>query len=128
MDAVRNAADREQVRAAERIMRLRQQQDLDDLRYLLGLVQFRRWAQSKIDRLRPLDRMWDAGAIINYKAGFHDVAVMLINEIKQANRNAPVQMQAEALEREKADEALLHSARKNTYEKAQAPSDADNAG
>ena len=123
MDAVRNAADREQVKAAERTIKLRRQQDLDDLRSLLMLPPFRRWLWARIERLRPLDRLWDAGAIINYKAGFHDVAVMLINEVKEANRDAVVLMQAEALEREKADEALLHSSKKKTTDKAQANSD-----
>ena len=127
MDAVRNAADREQVKAAERTIKLRRQQDLDDLRSLLMLPPFRRWLWARIERLRPLDRLWDAGAIINYKAGFHDVAVMLINEVKEANRDAVVLMQAEALEREKADEALLHSSKKKTTDKAQAQANSDEA-
>ena len=123
MDAVRNAADRGQVHAAERTLKLRRQQDLEDLRGLLTLPPFRRWLWARIERLRPLDRLWDAGSIINYKAGFHDVAVMLINEVKEANRDAVVLMQAEALEREKADEALLHTSKKKTTDKAQANSD-----
>ncbi len=106
MDAVRNAADREQVKAADKAVKQRRRQDLLDLREVLRLPAGRRVLWRWIDRLRPVDRLWDAGALIHYKTGFHDVAVMMLNEINEADPDALVLMMTEARERAKAEEAI----------------------
>jgi hypothetical protein len=98
-DRVRNAADREQVRKAERDEQLQRRQDLADLQTVLGIVQGRRLLYRWITRLRPMANLWEPSGLLQYKVGFHDVAVMLLNEITEADPLAWVLMQKEALER-----------------------------
>ena len=99
MDRVRNAADRDQVRKAERDEQQQRRQDLVDLQTVLGIVQGRRLLYRWISRLRPMANLWEPSGLLQYKVGFHDVAVMLLNEITEAEPLAWVLMQKEALER-----------------------------
>lgn len=96
---VRNGSDREQVRRAAQEARRQRKLDLADLQFVLSSVAGRRFLFRVISRLRPNDRFWEPGDLMHYKAGRHDVAVELLNEIDEVNPDAWIQMQQEAVER-----------------------------
>lgn len=98
---VGNAADKEQVRRAGRKVRDQRAEELADLRAVLRLPEGRRVLTRWIDRLRPQDRLWEPSALLQYKAGQHDVAVMLLNEIDEADPDAQLVMRTEARGRQK---------------------------
>ena len=97
---VRNAADREQVKQASRAIKQQRTQELSDLRTVLATPEGRRLLHRWITKLRPLERLWEASALLQYKAGWHDVGVMLITEIDEADPYAWPRMQQEARARE----------------------------
>jgi len=103
-----NAADATQIQSRSELQSLRRRQDVIDLREALNFAPARRTIARWIDRLRPLDAIFsDDVALLGYKAAFHDVGVMLLNEVREASPDAELLMQREAREREKAREDAL---------------------
>lgn len=103
---VGNAADRGQVEKADRHVKLRREQELNDLRAVLGMEPGRRYLYRIITALRPQSRLWEPGELTGYRAARHDVAVELLNEIDEASPDAQTLMMREARERQKFDEAM----------------------
>ena len=110
--AVRNAADKEQIKAAEKSVQHRHQQDLLDLLDVLKLPAGRRLLWRWIQAFRPVKPLSSYGEFLQYKAGEHDAAIFMLQEINQADPDAEVLMMIEARERAKADAAIAQRPRK----------------
>lgn len=93
---VRNAADPQQVKKADKEIARERRQELADLRVILKMPEGRRVFHRWIQRLRPLTQLWEPSALLQYKAGRHDVGVEMINAIDQADPNAMLLMLQEA--------------------------------
>jgi hypothetical protein len=108
-----NAADPEQIQSRNELQEIRRRQDVIDLREALNFAPARRTIWRWIERLRPLDRIFDdEAALLGYKAAFHDVGVMLLNEVREADPEAELLMLREARDRDKARDAAGQSRRK----------------
>ncbi len=102
--AVRNAGDREQVRAAERQGKDRQRQWLADLRMILSTPGGRRVFQGILDYLQPPAPMWEPNAVMQRNAARHDVGTWLKEQIDEADGEALVTMAVERRNQTRQDE------------------------
>lgn len=116
-ERVRNAGDRKQVQKARRLETAQRTTELADMRTLLRMPEGRRVFHRLVTKLRPLERLWEPSALLQYKAGMHDVGVMILNEIDEADPMAMILMMQEARARE------LQTSIKETNEPAVAPED-----
>jgi hypothetical protein len=106
--AVKNAADPRQVKAAERNEKDKRELELDDLRALLKTAEGRRFLWRLIGQCRTFESIWTANAQIHYNAGQQDLGHFLIAEIVEADEEGYLLMQqesyaAEKLRRQQAD-------------------------
>lgn len=86
---VRNASDKQQVRAAERAEKQKQ----SDLRVVLSTTVGRRVFTRLLNELQPRDQnMWHPSAIVNLNAVKHDFGNWLKNEIEAADPRALLNM------------------------------------
>lgn len=104
---VKNAADPQQVERATQLTKLQRNQQVLDLQAVLATIAGRRLIWRWLNHLRPTAPLWESSALIHYRVGFHDVAVMMLNEIEEADPGAYVLMLTEAREQQKAKDASL---------------------
>lgn len=97
---VGNAADREQIRRADRKARTRREQERRDLAGVLKTEPGRRVMWRFLRHCRVLQSIWEPSAKIHYNAGMQDVGHWLMAEIEQAEPEALATMRMEALRAE----------------------------
>jgi hypothetical protein len=105
---VRNAADRKQVQDARRRNKIRRDLELSDIRTLLSLPEGRRVLWRFIHHFRPNANIFETGALLPYRAGFHDAGIFIMSEIQQAKPEAMFLLWKEDAERRERD-ALIQA-------------------
>ena len=96
---VTKAADREQVEVAKRRAGEAARQADSDLKTLLSLPEFRRFAYRMLSHTRIYETPWGEGERIHYNIGRQDVGRFLLREIQSVQPEAYIAMQQEALAR-----------------------------
>lgn len=93
---VGNAADKEQVKSAARKEKYNREQELNDLREVLGLPSGRRLITKYITKFRLAGVKWLPGAEIHRLVGHHECANVIMRDITEADPNLAAQMMIEA--------------------------------
>lgn len=92
---VKNAADPEQVKNAVTKTNLKRDDELNDLRYLLTLPQFRRFVWRLLKFCKVFETIWSPSALIHYNSGQQDVGHFVTAEVVSADPEALVKMMVE---------------------------------
>ena len=95
---VQNAASEKQVKSAGHKERLREKDEKKDLQAMLATLEGRRVFWRVLTQCKVYESIWEGSARIHYKAGQQDLGHWLMDEIIQANPDAYLQMQKEAME------------------------------
>lgn len=93
---VKNAADPEQVKAAKRKERFNREDELNDIRFLLTLPQFRKFIWRMITYCNVFASIWRPSAEIHHLSGKQDVGHFILAEVVEANEDAFLQMMKES--------------------------------
>ena len=93
---VGNAADKEQVGKAGHKLKLRQQQDLSDMRAVLATREGRRVLWRLLETCKVFGSVWHPSALIHFNAGQQDVGHLILAKITEANDEALLLMMREA--------------------------------
>lgn len=95
-DFVRNAADKKQVKDAERKEDRKRELQLNDLRKILSSVEGRRFIWRVLEHCRTFASVWEASARIHYLSGKQDVGHFLMSEVVEAKEDAFTEMMIES--------------------------------
>ena len=107
---VGNAADRSQVKTAERLEREQDRMQRSDMLAVLATPEGRRVLWSVLTFCRLLEETWDPSVLIHYLAGRQSVGHFVLGEIVAADPKAWLQMQVEHLEEEQRDDRTAEAA------------------
>ncbi len=99
---VRNAADPQQVRRAERKTRDLERQYLEALREVMHTYAGRHVMRTQLEHAGIFRSIWDPSSRIHYNAGQQDAGHRLQAELVQADEDAYELMEREARARQKA--------------------------
>lgn len=94
---VKNAADENQVAAANKKIRFNRIDEIDDIKAILSTKNGRRFLWRIMTLCRTYESVWDNSAAIHRNAGRQDVGHWLRNEIIAADKNKYFEMQTENL-------------------------------
>lgn len=94
--AVRNAADPEQVRKAGEKDESRREQEVNDLIALLSCVEGKRFIWRLLSHCGTFESIWEPSAKIHYLSGRQDVGHFLMAEIVEARPDALIDMMKES--------------------------------
>lgn len=101
--AVKNAADSGQVKKARKKGRLKREQELLDIEFLLKQPQGRRVMWRLLGHAKVFNSIWEPSAKIHYNAGRQDFGFWLLSELEAANSGYVLAMMQEN-KREEQDE------------------------
>lgn len=93
---VRNAANEDQVKAANAKARNREEQARDDLRALLALPAGRRFIWRLLEHCKVFESIWDPSSRIHHNSGKQDVGHFVMAQVVAAEEMALIQMMKEA--------------------------------
>lgn len=93
---VKNCADPDQVREADKQFKNQRDQDLEDVRFILDSKQGRRFLWRLLTHCKTFESIWEPSAKIHYNAGVQNVGHFLMAEVVAANDDALLQMMKEA--------------------------------
>jgi len=93
---VDNAADRNQVRRAEKKRRQQRVNELADLRHVLKDAAARRVLWRLLEHCGVFRSIWHPSALIHFNEGKRDTGLFLMRELADAEPNALLTMMAEA--------------------------------
>ena len=91
-----NIADAGSVKKAESKEKRRRENELNDLRFVLGTPQGRRFVWRILERTKVFESIWHPSAQIHYNAGQQDFGHYLFGEIAEAEETAILQMMQES--------------------------------
>jgi hypothetical protein len=97
---VRNAADAEQVRRAEREDRLDAKMEIEDIKVVLSTENGRRFIWKLLDHCNVFRSIWESSSKIHYYAGMQDVGHFIMSEITAADQDSFITMMNEAKRRD----------------------------
>lgn len=100
-DMVANAASEKQVRSAKQKELDRRDNELADVKSVLGIPGGRRLLWRLLEHCKVFETIWIHNAQIHYNAGKQDVGHMIMKEITDADENAFIQLMVENKERSK---------------------------
>ncbi len=92
---VKNASDKDQLKAAEQKLKLREKLEIDDLQFILSSVQGRRVMWRFLIQCKVFETIWESSAKIHYNSGRQDVGHFIMSEIIRANEDAYLLMMKE---------------------------------
>lgn len=92
---VKNAADIQQVREAEKKIKFNRRQELDDIKFLLSTIQGRRFFWRLMSHCRVFESIWHPSALIHHNSGVQDVGHFIQAEIIESDPDAYVRMMTE---------------------------------
>ena len=93
---MKNAADEQQVREAEKKQKLRRDQELDDLKKILTMDAGRRLVWRLLGRARVFESVWEQSAKIHYNAGQQDFGHFIMSEVIEAGPEFLLRMMQES--------------------------------
>jgi hypothetical protein len=96
-----NTSDKSEVKRAELKEGMIRRQEMDDLRAVMNTPEGRRFIWRLMGHCRVFGSVWEASAKIHYNAGVQDVGHFLMAETTEADKDLFLQMQKEALEKER---------------------------
>lgn len=111
--AVQNAADRGQVRHAERKDRDRRERELRDLNAVLATPEGRRVMWRLLGHCRVFESIWHPSALIHANSGKQDVGHFIMAEIAAADQEALFLMMKESSDAAKRDDAERQAVQQN---------------
>lgn len=94
--AVRNAADPEQVKKAGEKDVSRREQELNDIEFILSTAQGKRFLWRLMGHCSTFESIWEPSAKIHYLSGKQDVGHFLMAEIVEARPDALIEMMKES--------------------------------
>lgn len=89
---VRNAADKQQVKEAERVEKSRRQQEIDDVYFLLNCPQGRRFLWRYLGICGVYRLSYTANSDTNFREGERNIGLKLMNDIMETKPEAYLQM------------------------------------
>ena len=95
---VKNLADKEQVKSAERKEKDRRRQEVEDLKEILSTKSGRRFIWRLLEHCKVFESIWHPSALIHYNAGKQDVGHFIMAEIISADTSAFQKMMEENCE------------------------------
>lgn len=93
---VRNVADRDQVRKASKKATREREEELRDVRQLLGMPWGRRFLWRYLSLCGVFQSSWEPSARIHFNEGRRDVGLRLWADITEADPEALIRMMLEA--------------------------------
>lgn len=95
---VKNAADRKQVDRARHTERFTRKNELDDIKFLLAIPQFRRFIWRALKFCNVFSSIWRPSAEIHHLSGKQDTGHWIMAEVTEADPDAFLQMMKESKE------------------------------
>lgn len=92
---VKNAADEAQVAEAVKKLQITREDELNDIRAVLGMKQGRRFIWRLLGKCKVHESIWSQSALIHYNAGQQDIGHFIEAEIVDADENLLFLMMSE---------------------------------
>ena len=93
---VKNCADPEQVKQAEKKVKNRRDTELEDIRFLLETRQGKRFFWRLLTHCKVFESIWEPSAKIHHNSGRQDVGHFIMAEVVEAREDALLEMMREA--------------------------------
>jgi len=106
---IKNAADENKVKTEDQMLAREREQELNDLRIILGTGEGRRFLWRLMSHCKVFGSVWSPSASIHYLAGKQDVGHYIWGEVAAANEDAVFLMMQEARNLKETREAILGS-------------------
>lgn len=103
MAFVKNAADGQQVKDADRKIRYGRKQELSDVRNILENDYGRRFVWRYLGMCRVFESSWAPSAAIHFYEGQRDIGLKILADVTEADDEALIRMMREAKERDEKD-------------------------
>lgn len=96
---VKNAADRQQVEKARKTERFARKNEIDDMKFLLAIPQFRRFVWRLLKFCSVFSSIWRPSAEIHHLSGKQDTGHWIMGEVTEADPDAFLLMMKESKEK-----------------------------
>lgn len=94
-DKIKNVADKEQVKSAERNAEKIRDRELSDLKIVLELPEGRRFIWRLLEQCKVFESIWHPSALIHHNSGKQDVGHFVMSEVVEASDERLLQMMKE---------------------------------
>lgn len=93
---VKNAADRSQVKEAEKKVRRLRERELNDVRFILSSQEGRRFLWRYLEKCKVFETSFTGNSTTFFNEGMRNVGLMLIADINEAEPEAYLKMMNES--------------------------------